>query len=148
MKALVVYDSLYGNTEQIAKAIGAAVTGEVKVARVGEADPSELEGIDLLIVGSPTQGGRATQAMQDFLNTIPKSSIKGINAALFDTRIPTKFVGIFGYAAGRIAKQMEKDGANLMAPPEGFFVKGTKGPLEEGEEERAANWVKGILERS
>lgn len=148
MKALVVYDSVYGNTEQIAKAIGAAITGEVKIARAGEAGPAELEGIDLLIVGSPTQGGRATQAMQDFLNKTPKSSIKGINTAAFDTRISTKFVGIFGYAAGRIAKQLEKDGANLMAPPEGFFVKGTKGPLKDGEEKRAADWVKGILERS
>lgn len=148
MKTLVVYDSVYGNTEQIAKAIGGAISGEVKVVNAGEADPAELEGIDLFIVGSPTQGGRATQAMQDFLNKIPKSSIKGINAAAFDTRISTKFVGIFGYAAGRTAKQLEKDGAKLMTPPEGFFVKGTKGPLKEGEEERAANWVKEILERS
>lgn len=40
MKALIVYDSVYGNTEKIAKAIGGAITGEVKVLRVNEANPS------------------------------------------------------------------------------------------------------------
>ena len=58
MKALIVYDSVYGNTEKIAKAIGGAITGEVRVLRVDESNSAELESIDLLIVGSPTQGGR------------------------------------------------------------------------------------------
>jgi flavodoxin len=50
MKALIVYDSLYGNTEKIAKAIGGAITGEVRVVRPGEANPTELESIDILEV--------------------------------------------------------------------------------------------------
>jgi flavodoxin len=146
MKVLIVYDSLYGNTEKIARAIGGAITGEVKVLRADEANPAEIEKIDLFIVGSPTQGGRATPAIQDLLNKIPEPSIKGINIATFDTRFSTKFVGIFGYAAGRIASDLKGRGANLTASPEGFFVKGTKGPLKEGELERAAGWAKGILE--
>jgi len=56
MKVLIVYDSVYGNTEKVAKAIGDAITGEVKVLRVGELNSSELKTFDLLIVGSPTQG--------------------------------------------------------------------------------------------
>lgn len=58
MKALIVYDSMYGNTEKIAKSIGGAITGDVKVLRISEVIPSELESLDFLIVGSPTQGGR------------------------------------------------------------------------------------------
>jgi len=148
MKALIVYDSVYGNTEKIARAIGEAITpsGEVKVLRAGEANPSELASTDLLIVGSPTHAGRPTPPIQDILNKVPKLSLQGINVAAFDTRIPTKLVGVFGYAAGRIAGNLKRKGGNLIASPEGFLVTGTKGPLKEGELERAAGWAKGILE--
>lgn len=148
MKALIVYDSVYGNTEKIARAIAEAIapSNEVKVLRVGEANPSELTSTGLLIVGSPTHGGRPTPAIQALLNKVPKLSLQGINVAAFDTRIPTKLVGVFGYAAGRIAGNLKKKGGTLIAPPEGFFAAGSKGPLKEGELERAAGWAKGILQ--
>jgi len=144
MKALIVYDSIYGNTEKIARAIGGAIIGEVKVLRVDEVNPSELESIDLLIVGSPTQGGRPTPAIQGFLDRV-SGPIRGINVAAFDTRLSTRWVGIFGYAVGKIADNLKGKGGILVASPEGFFVKGTKGPLKEGELERAASWTKVIL---
>ena len=144
MKALIVYDSIYGNTEKIARAIGGAIIGEVKVLRVDEVNPSELESIDLLIVGSPTQGGRPTPAIQGFLDRV-SGPIRGINVAAFDTRLSTRWVGIFGYAVGKIADNLKGKGGILVASPEGFFVKGTKGPLKEGELERAASWTKIIL---
>jgi flavodoxin len=53
MKVLVVFDSVYGNTEKVARAIGAAITGEVKVIRASEFNPSDVEAIDLCIIGSP-----------------------------------------------------------------------------------------------
>ena len=143
MKVLVIYDSAYGNTEKIARAIGGAITGEVKVLRAGEVNPSELGSLDFLIVGSPTQGGRPTPAVQAFLNNVPP--IKGISVAAFDTRVPAKWVMVFGYAAGRIAGGLKKKGGTLVLPPEGFFVKGTKGPLKDGELERAAAWAKEIV---
>jgi flavodoxin len=145
MKALIVYDSVYGNTEKIAKGIGGAIAGEVKVLRMSEVDYSELKTLDLLIVGSPTQGGRPTLAMQDFLNKVSETAIKGINVAAFDTRFSTRLVGIFGYAAGRIADSLKKKGGTLILSPEGFFVKGKEGPLKEGELERAATWAKEIV---
>ncbi len=141
MKVLIVYDSVYGNTEQIARAIGEAITNDVRVLHAREAEPSELQGIDLLIAGAPTQGGRPTQAMQDFLKRVSESDIKGMNVATFDTRISAKWVGIFGYAAGRIAKNLKKKGGALLLDPEPFFVEGTQGPLKEGELERAAAWA-------
>jgi flavodoxin I len=141
MKTLVVYDSLFGNTEKIALAIGGAVGGEVK--RAGEVNPADLDALDLLIVGSPTQGGRAMPSVQELLKQLA-AAVKGKDVAAFDTRSSTKWVGIFGYAAGRIAKDLEKAGANLLADPEAFFVKATKGPLKEGEEARAVAWAKGL----
>jgi flavodoxin I len=148
MKALVVYDSVYGNTEKIARAIGEAIapSGEVKVLRAGEANPSELASIDLLIVGSPTHGGRPTPAVQDLLNKATQPSLKGIKVAAFDTRSQAKLAKVFGNAAGRIAGQLTKKGGVLIGPAEGFIVAGTKGPLKEGEPERAAAWAKRIWE--
>ena len=148
MKVLIVYDSAYGNTEKIARAIAGALTpsGEVKVLRPGEVNPSELESVDLLIVGSPTQGGRPTPAIQDFINRVPERAIKGVNVAAFDTRFSTKLVGIFGYAAGKIANSLKRKGGTLISSPEPFFVKGKEGPLKEGELERAATWAKRIVE--
>jgi len=148
MKALIVYDSVYGNTEKIARAIAEAITpsGEVKVLRAGEASPSELASIDLLIVGSPTHGGRPTPAIQDLINKMPQPALQGINVAAFDTRSQAKLARVFGNAAGRIAGHLTRKGGVLIASPEGFFVMGTKGPLKEGELERAAGWAKAILE--
>jgi len=148
MKTLIVYDSVYGNTEKIAGAMAEAITasGEVKVLRAGEANPSELESLDLLIVGSPTHGGRPMPAVQDFLNKVTQQSLEGIKVAAFDTRAMSKFAKIFGNAAGRIGGHLTKKGGALVASPDGFFVTGTKGPLKEEEPERAAAWAKGILE--
>jgi flavodoxin len=154
MKALIVYDSMYGNTEKIAKSIGGAFTDDVKVLQAGEANPSELESIDLLIVGSPTQGFRPTESVQAFIKSIPGDAIKGIDVAAFDTRIPVSEVGtglrlimkMGGYAAPRISQALKKKGGNLVVLPEGFFVKDKEGPLKEGELERATGWAKGILE--
>jgi len=146
MKSLIVYDSAYGNTEKIAKSIGDAIAGDVKVMRAGEVNPSDMESLDLFIVGSPTYGGRPTPAMRDFLNKISKTAISGINVGAFDTRISARWVRIFGYAAGKIAGRLKRKGGILVLSPEGFFVKGTKGPLKEGENERATSWAKEIVE--
>jgi len=143
MRALVVYDSTYGNTEKIAQTIGEAIAAQV--LRVGGVSPSDLTGFDLLIVGSPTHGGRPTPEIQGLLKALGPA-LKGVNVAAFDTRHPSKWTLLFGYAAPRIARSLRNNGAALLAPPEGFFVLGTQGPLKEGELERAAGWAKGIVE--
>jgi len=148
MKVLVVYDSVYGNTEKIAGAIARALasSGEVKVLRASEVNQSDLKPVDLLVVGSPTQGGRQTPAIKEFLGKIPANALKNVAVASFDTRLRTRLVGVFGYAAGRIAEILRDKGAQLAKPPEGFIVSGREGPLKDGELERAAVWAKGILE--
>ena len=142
MKALVVYDSVHGNTKQIAQAIGQAIGGQV--LRVGEVNPADLNGLDLLIVGSPTHGGWFTPEIKDLLEASP--ALEGVNVAAFDTRTATIWNRIlpFGYAAPRIARTLEGNGGNLLAPPEGFVVLGIEGPLKDGELARAAGWAKGL----
>lgn len=61
--------------------------------------------------GSPTHGGKATAAITDFLNTISPSRLADVKVAAFDTRLSAKFVGIFGYAAGKIMAVLGKKGA-------------------------------------
>jgi flavodoxin len=153
MKAMVVYDSQFGNTEQVARAIGQALaaTAEVEVLRVRDASPEQLVAADLLVVGSPTQRFTATPATTNLLKSIANDGLRGIQVAAFDTRFPESeidrvrilafFVKLFGYAAEPILKRLEKKGGEAVAAPEGFYVSETEGPLLDGELERAAAWA-------
>ena len=144
MKTLVVFDTAYGNTEEIARAIGSGVGDNTEVVRARDVKADQLEDLDLLIVGSPTQAGRALPETQTFLKQVASPVVKGMKVASYDTRLSTKWVGVFGFAAGRIGKSLEKMGGNLVAPPAPFFVTGKNGPLKEGELERATGWGKKI----
>ena len=74
MKTLIVYDSVYGNTKNIANSIGNAITGDVKIMRAGEVSISDIESVDVLIVGAPTYGGRPTPPVKNFISNISFSS--------------------------------------------------------------------------
>lgn len=153
MKATVVFDSQFGNTEQVARAIGEALGGsaEVEILHVTEATPERLAAADLLVVGSPTQRFTATPATTNLLKGIPNDGLRGVKVAAFDTRFPESqieririlafFVKLFGYAAEPILKRLENKGGQAVAAPEGFYVGETEGPLLDGELDRAAAWA-------
>lgn len=145
MKVLVVFDSVYGNTEEIAKSMGDAIGDDTKVVKAENSGPNDLESVELLIAGSPTYGGRPTPKMKEFLDNISSVSLKDVKIATFDTRAPATWVKIFGFAAGKIEKRLKSRGGKPVIKPEGFFVSGTKGPLVEGEYERAAKWAQDIV---
>ena len=146
MKTLVVYDSLYGNTKMIAQAIGDALPGEVEVLHVSEAEASGLRAYDLLIVGAPTHGAKPSPDVQTFLDQIQAPALEGIKVAGFDTRMTNRLILLFGTAAPKIAAALQEKGGTLVGKPEGFFVRGGKGPLKDGEVERAARWAQGLVE--
>lgn len=150
-KALIVYDSMFGNTEKVAQAIGGALG--TQVVRVGDIKPEHLVGLDILIVGSPTQAFQALKPIKAFLKDIPAGALKGVKVAAFDTRadvqevgsrILTLFVKLFGYAAEPIAAQLIKKGGIQAIAPAGFFVTDKEGPLKKGELERAAAWAQQV----
>jgi flavodoxin len=158
VNGLVIYDSYFGNTEQVAQAISQVLgsAGEIQTLRVGMLQPDQLKGLQLLVVGSPTRGFKPTEAISDLLKGLPKNHLKGTKVAAFDTRFTeeeikssAKFlpfmVKIFGYAAKPIADRLQEKGGELVEPPEGFYVRGTEGPLLEGELSRAAEWAQRIL---
>jgi flavodoxin len=153
MRTLIIYDSQYGNTEKIAQTIGDVLKqqGDVELSKVGNVRLDMLQGINLLVIGSPTQQFRATEVMRLFLKNLPKDGLKSIRVAAFDTRLTQAYIDkhpplpfferIFGYAAERIAKALKEKGGELVVPGEGFYVEDTEGPLVEGEIERAEQWA-------
>ena len=148
MKTLIVYDSVYGYTEKIAQAIGEVITGEVRLARVGEVDVSELKALDLLVVGAPTHAARPSPATREFLDKVEARALEGVKVAGFDTRLTSWWARIFGFAARGIANGLKKKRGTLVASPEAFYVDGSEGPLSEGELERAVAWGKEIARRA
>ena len=143
MKTLIVYDSVHGNTEKLAEAISDTISGEVKLLQAIQANPFEFKSVDLLIIGSPTLAGKPTPAIQALLKEVP-AGLNNASAAAFDTRLSTKWVRIFGYAANKMAASLKRSGWKIIFPPNGFFVEGKNGPLKEGELERAMEWAKEI----
>ncbi len=147
MKALVVYDSVFGNTEKVAQAI--AQTLGAAALRVGAVTPQQLDGVKLLVVGSPTRAFRPLPSVKAWLAELP--GLKSVRVAAFDTRMAIDektpgilrfFAGIFGYAAAPIASRLGKKGGLLALAPEGFIVTASEGPLKDGELERAAAWAR------
>lgn len=150
---LVVYDSVFGNTEKIAEAIGETLE-DALVINVTKVTQENLENLKILFVGSPTRAFRPTPATMTFIKGLGANALVGVKTATFDTRIPYEqaesgflqfMIKLFGYADAKIAKALAKAGGDLALPSEGFGVSGTEGPVIEGELERAQAWARGIL---
>lgn len=153
MKELVVYDSVFGNTAEIAQTMAAALGDAARAVKVDAVRPEDLEGVSLLLVGSPTRAFRPTPAITGWLKALPTGSLAGVRVAAFDTRISVEdansallrlLVKLFGWAAKPIANRLAKAGGTLAAEPEGFCVAGNEGPLKAGESERAATWAQEV----
>ena len=142
MKAVIVYDSEYGNTHHVAEAIAAALSHyeTVQLLAVPDATNIDWQGVKLLIVGGPTQWRGVSERMHTWLDALPPGSLTGIHAAAFDTRLHGMKL-LTGAAAPPIAKRLKELGAEVLLPPESFFVEGKEGPLAAGELERASRWA-------
>ncbi len=148
MTTLVLYDSQFGNTEKIAQAIGKGIGGDVQVRSAKELEAIGWYELKLLVVGTPTQGGRPTPALQKLFEAIPADGLKGAKVAAFDTRFREKdhnfalraLMKTIGYASVKMVKILEAKGGTLIAQPQGFFVTDKQGPLVDGEIDRAEQW--------
>lgn len=150
MRTTIVYDSVFGNTAAIARAIATACesAGPARLLPVADARDLDLSDTDLLIVGSPTRGFNPTPAIGEFLSGLHPSA-SGMRAAAFDTRMakevihpaPLRWVvEAGGYAAQRIAHALEAKGFAL-ADSAGFEVTGQEGPLKPDELAHASAWA-------
>lgn len=166
MKALVVYESMYGNTEEIAMAIAGGLAGhmEVEAVEVGSRPARVGADIHLLVIGGPTHAfgmsrpNTRRSAAEDTDREIVSEGI-GIRewidalrvdtarlpAATFDTKI--KKPPLPGSAANAAQRRLRNAGLRIVAPAESFYVAGGHGPLLPGEAIRARQWSEAIAIR-
>jgi flavodoxin len=125
--------------------MGEALGSDARVIKSDQASMEIIAAGDLILVGSPTHGGRPSPPMLAFLDGLPAGAFKNKKAAAFDTRLKAALVKIFGFAGPRIEKTLKEKGADIAAPAEGFLVSTGKNPvILDGEIERAAAWIKGM----
>jgi hypothetical protein len=157
MNTLIVFESMFGNTREIAEAIAAGVSSSVatEIVEVGDAPPRP-EGVDLLVVGGPTHqfGLSRTDSrkkaasetdqplvspdigLREWIRALPK--VSGVAAATFDTSI--RKPNLPGSAARGAQKRLKRLGYRILLPAEIFRVEGTTGPITDGEVDRARAW--------
>lgn len=159
MKALVVYESMFGNTAHVAEAIASGLreTVVVELCGVQDAPTVPAEDIDLIVAGGPTHAfsmsrtqtrtdaiakgaseGKVDIGLREWIEGIPRERHASA-LATFDTRVD-KVRHLPGSAAKSAAKAGRKHGFESYASPESFYVGDTSGPLLDGELERATAW--------
>ena len=156
MRAVVVFESIWGNTEQIAREVAAGIGGErTDVVDAASAPAALADDVDLLVVGGPTHAfSMSTEATRESARQqgavhIPASGIRewieahpspgrDVPVATFDTRVVSPRLP--GSAAKKAMKRLVALGFRPIAKPETFGVHGYSGPVADGELERARRW--------
>jgi hypothetical protein len=167
VSVLVVFESMFGNTAQIAEAVAGGLAGAgapgVAVVAVDETPRKPPDDVDLVVVGGPTHAFGMTRprtrqdaaarpgavstgqiGIREWLESVEMPRA-GIPAAAFDTRIRKPRVP--GSAARGAARRLRSLGLEVVVPPETFWVRDTDGPLDEGERERACDWGAALAAR-
>lgn len=144
MKTIVIYDSVFGNTKQIAESIASHLGENTKIQSIDQLSVEDWQDSELLIIGSPINGWRPTEKIKKWLSSLSNQSLMGKKVASFDTRVK---LFIHGDAANQISKELQKAGAKTIVDPQAFFVAGSKGPLLPGEIDKAKLWAQSIKEK-
>ena len=143
MKTVIVYYSKFGHTRQLAEAMAEQLDpeGTARAIAATEAGAIDLQGADLVVMGTPTHRMRLPEAVQPLFDTLPYECLRGAAVAAFDTSYQmSHFLARFT-AAKALDRKLCKLGGKRVAPPETFFMAGREGPLEDGEIERARAWA-------
>jgi hypothetical protein len=162
MKALVVYESFWGNTAAVARAIAEGIGPGAEAVPTSAATPERVAGADLLVAGAPViafglsrEGSRDGIAgtddggahVPDVSEPPLRSWLDALDprpgrAAAFETRIWWSPRG----ATGDIEHRFDRAGYRRASEAHRFVVEGTYGPLKEGELERARAWGEELRE--
>ena len=135
-KAIVLFDTKFGNTEKIAKAIALGIEKQeidVDCINVENVQIDKLAEYDLIAIGGPTHGFGMSKPIKTFIEKLEQLNLRNIHAFAFDTKTGSRF---WGSAAKGIEKRLKKLGLNIVKPYSSAIVKGLKGPLEDGMERK------------
>jgi hypothetical protein len=156
MKAVVVYESLWGNTAAVARAIADGIGPEARCLSTDEASPPAIADADLIVAGAPVHGFRLGDdrmhaaiardeahapkppdlshlPLRSWLDGLPEGHAR---SAAFETRIWWSPRG----ATGDIQSRLTRAGYRPIAQAQKFVVTDKYGPLRDGELERAHQW--------
>lgn len=171
MRAVIVYESMYGNTHAVADAIevGLSSAFDANVVPVAQASPEVLSGVGLVVVGGPTHAhgmsrpatrkaaveaaknkaarltvepGALGPGLRDWFTTLGRYQVK---AAAFDTRLHGPAT-LTGRASSGVSRLLREHGFDVIAPPESFLVT-KQDRLEPGEVTRARHWGAALAAR-
>jgi menaquinone-dependent protoporphyrinogen IX oxidase len=152
--AVVVYDSVHGNTRRIAEAVAEGVRdgGPVQLVAAADADPARLRDARAVVLGCPTHAFSFSPAMKAFVAGLAPGTLAGVPVAVFDTRfevdempswvlrLVVRAIGRRAWAATGLRRVAARAGATDLGEPVGFIVRDTEGPLADGEIDRARAW--------
>lgn len=162
MRALIIYESLFGTNRTIAETVAAGLGATATVRLVdAETAPSTIDDqVDLLVVGGPNhkaglprpatraeasarwEGARrpAERGLREWLDEVQLSR-PGQPAAVWDTRMAApRILDTFDHGSRTISKQLRRAGARLITDAEHFYSADGKGALLAGEQARAREW--------
>lgn len=162
-RALVIYESMYGNNQQIATAIAEGLVGaglEAEALEVGTSPSSLAPDLSLLVVGCPNhaagmprQSDRADSAkrtdkplvsqgkgLREWFDALQPGR-QAVPAAAWDTRMAKpRFLRWFDRAASGVEKRLRQHGFTVRESAEHYYVTDALGPLADGELDRARDW--------
>jgi hypothetical protein len=164
--AVVVYESVFGDAEKIARAVADGLREHLDTDVVVATDAPLEFGPDvrLLVVGGPNHamsmprpatradavqkyGAEIADTTTGLHEWLDHAHVGAIAAAAFDTRMDRpRIVTKLDHAARTEEKLLHALGATLAAPAEHFHVVDPKGPLADGEEDRARQWGTALSE--
>ena len=138
MKAIIVYESKYGNTKRVAETIADGMNEvpetEVVLTEFNNVDLTNIGEFDAILIGSPNHFGSATRSIKKFIDSLGKLNLENKWGAVFDTYI-AKWSGDYEKAVKKMEKQIGEKvpGIRLVVPRLSIGVAATKGPIVEGE---------------
>lgn len=144
MKGIVIFDTSHGNTRTIAETISGALREdgmEVDTFYVKDVRKLSAKDYDFLVIGSPTKFGTMSFTIKGFLGRLKGKEWINKPFAAFDTENPENIERKEGSAAEKIAEKLKAKQMNHMLPVLKAVVIGWKGPLQEGEIERAKEYA-------
>lgn len=147
MNVLIVYETKFGNTKQAAETVAEGIKEveqiKTEVINVNEVDYGRVRDFDAIIIGSPTWGGNCTDTIKNFVNELAGLSLSGKSYAVFDTN---SGIPLLSKAVKKTEKLISKKLPSFkkILPGLPVRVKGTKGPIVEGELPKCQNFGKEI----